>query len=369
MKPSFLKSCALAVSFAHPGTSLFAQTQEQSPRVRLEAAKVAARNFAEELRAKHRIPGLSIAVARRGELVFAEGFGLADIEQSVRVTPATKFRIASLSKLVTVAALARCIEKGRMTLDDRVTQHVPYWPEKRWPILIRQLAAHTSGIRHYRAGDPIRTPKHYGSVRAGLRIFAGDKLLFEPGTGYSYSSYAYNLLSATIEGACKESFLKVLQEEVLDPLGMRDTIADQRFRIIPKRTRFYSVSGKRVLNADYVDNSYKWAGGGLLSTPRDLVKLGLAICRPGHLKKETLGAILAAQPGTKHARFAVGVGWRISRDKRGRLLYHHGGAITGGRGYLIVQPEGRTIAVILANLNCSFGRAAAQRLKAIFEDA
>lgn len=206
------------------------------------------------------LPGVSVAVGVEGRIVWAEGFGWADIEQRVPVRPASKFRVGSVAKPMTAALLALLHEEGKIDLDVPVQTYVPSFPEKEHRITTRQLAGHLSGIRHYE-GDEFLSATYYPTVLAGLEIFADDPLLFEPGTQYSYSSYAWNLISAVIEGATDGDFLELMERRVFEPLGMRDTEADQNRLIVMNRVRPYERNEDGFLeNAPYADNSYKWAG-------------------------------------------------------------------------------------------------------------
>ena len=167
-------------------------------------------------------------------------------------------------------------------VDAPVQRYLPSFPEKQYPITVRQLAGHLAGIRHYQ-GDESLGSRHYETVLEGLEIFRDDPLLFEPGTQYSYSTYGYNLLSAVLEGASGKPFLAQMEERVFEPLGMRHTSADQNRFIVFDRVRPYIVDDEgRFANAPHVDNSYKWAGGGFLSTAEDLVRFGFAHLEPRH---------------------------------------------------------------------------------------
>ena len=179
-----------------------------------------------------RIPGAQIAVIRDGELIWSEGFGLADVEEQVPVTPMTRFRIASISKAVTAVGLGLLIQEGRVDLDAEVQRYVPEFPRKRWPITVRQVAGHIAGIRHYQ-GDEFGSMRPYPTVRDGLTIFENDSLLFEPGTRYSYSSYGWNLMSAVMEGASGESFLPFMIRRVFGPMGMTRTTPEFPDSLIP----------------------------------------------------------------------------------------------------------------------------------------
>ena len=243
------------------------------------------------LMAESGTPGMSVAVGIDGSVVWAEGFGYADVENRAPVWEETKFRIGSVSKPLTAAAVGLLVEQGRLDLDVPVQSCVPTFPQKRWPITTRQVAGHLSGIRHYRGDEPLSAVP-YRTVRDGLAIFQDDTLLFQPGERFSYSSYGWNLISAVIEGASGQNFLSYMRQNVFDPLGMQHTVADHPDSITPHRTRFYERNEDGgIVNAPYVDNSYKWAGGGFLSTPSDLVKFGFAHFGDELLRPETIAEL------------------------------------------------------------------------------
>jgi CubicO group peptidase (beta-lactamase class C family) len=200
-------------------------------------------------------------------------------------------------------------------------------------------------------------------VTKGLTIFQDDPLLFEPGTSYSYSSYGWNLVSAVLEGASQTEFLTYMQREIFDPLSLRHTAADHVDAIIPHRTRFYRRRADgALLHAPYQDSSYKWAGGGFLSTAEDLVRFGSAHLQPGFFKERTLNVLFADQRLRSGKNTGVGIAWRIGADTKGRRIVHHGGSIDGGRAMLMMFPESKVVVAILANLLADFGEREAQQL-------
>jgi len=315
-----------------------------------------ARKVCQGLHERLSLPGLSAAVAAGGEVVWAEGFGQADLENPTRVTPKTRFRIGSLSKLLTVAAVARLVDEGMLDLDEDVRTYVPYFPEKKWKLTTRQLCSHTAGIRHYGPKDGLEGNPRFETVKDGIAIFADDPLLFEPGTAHAYSSYGYNLVSAVVEGASGKGFLVYLDEAVCRPLGLFSTAADDNRAIVVHRAGFYHVNEDgSVINVPYVDNSYKWAGGGLLSSPTDLARLALAHLGPGFLSDKARREVFTPVPGARSSDYAVGLGWRVGKDADGRTLYHHGGSIAGGRAQIVVYPDQGVVAVLMANTFTRFG--------------
>ena len=338
------------------------------PSVRDDQRIAAARLLINDLVRAKEIPGFSVAVARDGAVVWSEGFGLADVENRVPVTPLTRFRLGSVSKMLTAAGLARLVESGKLDLDAPIQRYVPSFPAKPWPLTTRQLASHTAGIRHYTPADfdgPLKGAPHFSSIRSALAIFENDPLLFEPGTKYSYSSYGWNLISAVIEGASGEEFLAYMQHTVFDPLALRSTSADHVDAIIPNRTRFYArqAPGRPLENAPYVDNSYKWAGGGFLSTAEDLVRFESAHLQPGFFKQSTLELLFTRRSAIPPENTTgVGLGWRIGTDPQGRRILHHGGSIEGGRAMVMIFPESRVAVAMLSNILADFGEADIQRV-------
>ena len=297
------------------------------------------------------LPGLSVAVGVDGRIVWAEGFGWADIEQRVPVRPSSKFRVGSVAKPMTAALLALLYESGKIDLDGPVGSYVPGLPEETHRITTRQLAGHLAGVRHYQ-GAEFLSAHHYETVLEGLEMFRDDALLSEPGTQYFYSSYGFNLLSAALEGAGGGGFLGQMEERVFEPLGMRNTCADQNRFIVFDRVRPYVVDDEgRFANAPYVDNSYKWAGGGFLSTAEDLVRFGLAHAEAGFLQAATLEMLHTSQTTRDGEDTGYGVGWRIATDGQGRRIVGHGGGSVGGSTWLAVYPDQGLAIAMITNLS------------------
>ena len=356
-----LSVAVMATLISGPGASvLIAQTAahplaEAPSYGELAPAVEYARAMLEAMRSERGVPGLSAAVGVDGRIVFAEGFGWADVENRVPATSATKFRVGSVSKPLTAAAMGLLVEQGRLDLDAPVQQYVPSFPEKPWPVTSRMVAGHLAGIRHY-DGEEFLSTEHYDTVLESLEIFADDSLLFEPGARFRYSSYGWNLLSAVVEGASGEEFLPFIDREVFEPLGMLSTVADQVDSIIPHRTRFYEVANDgRVYNSPYVDNSYKWAGGGFLSTPSDLVRFGMAHLEGGFLRPETLEEFWTSQRTTAGEETENGVGWFLGTMPDGSPTVSHGGGSIGGVTYLLLLPEAGAVAALTANTSQGVG--------------
>ena len=307
--------------------------------------------YIDSLRRKQDIPGISVCIGTKRKIVWAEGFGLADVENQIPVSTETRFRLGSVSKSITSLAVGQLVQNGKLDLDAPIDQYVSYFPAKKFPITSRQLATHTAGIRHYRGDDPLNCLNRYENVKDGLILFSQDSLLFKPGTNNNYSTYGYSLLSAVIEQAAQTPFLTFMQSAVFTPFGMTHTSADYSEQIVPNRVRFYEHSKGQLVNANQVDNSYKWAGGGLLSTPSDLVIMGQGLLTYSILSQETVKLLFTPQLLTNGKNTQYGLGWRIGTDSRGRKIIHHGGTIDGGRTFLLLFPDNDLLIAITANMS------------------
>ena len=332
-------------------SSLYAQTPTAATQmVAHNAAVESADKQAREWIAKG-APGLALAVAVDGRLVYSEAFGYADLEERVPTWPTTKFRIGSISKPLTATGLMELVEAGKVELDAPVQKYVPSFPDKGSVITVRMIAGHLGGIRHYQ-DDEFTIQKHYDQVLDGLKIFEDDPLVSPPGTKFNYSSYGYNLLSAVVESASGQNFLTYMQEHVFAPLGLVHTAADQNSQIVEQRSRFYEIpKDGPVENAPYVDNSYKWAGGGFLSTAEDLVRFGSALLQPGFLNAETLKTMFTSQKTTAGEETGYGMGWGVGKSKSGKVEYEHSGGSVGGTSQLIVYPETHLVVALVTNLS------------------
>lgn len=261
------------------------------------------------------VPGISVAVADKTGVIWAKGFGLANIELNVPMSPATKMRIGSVSKVMTTAALMRLYEKGLINFDRDVRHYVPEWPKKHKKVNLAQLTNHTSGIRHYKNNEFLNN-QHYESSVEALSIFKHDELLFEPGSKYSYSTYAWTLVSAAMESAAGNiSFKKLIDEHVLKPLKLTETTFDDSDTVIYNRQSSYVFTKGELLNTPEVSTSYKYAGGGFLATPSDVVKFAMAHTNPHYLKAATLTEMFTPHTLTNGSYNAFGIGWRIGFDR------------------------------------------------------
>lgn len=304
---------------------------------------------------KGRPPGISVAVAVDGKLVWAEGFGLADVEQCVPVSPKTKFRIGSTSKPLTALGAAVLYDTGRLDLDVPIQNYVPAFPEKGYAITTRELLGHLGGIRSYTPEEDSTLERDaYHSVSEGLKRFKDDPLAVPPRTKWLYSTYGYVLASAAIEGASGQDFLTFMHDKVFMPIGMVDTVADETEKIIPNRARWYGIRADgSYYNTPFEDISYKWAGGGFLSTAADLVRLGSILLQSGFLKQQTLAMIFSPQKLNNGEKTKYGLGWFLHNagERGAERWYEHSGGVPGSSSWLVIYPDQKVVVAWLQNSN------------------
>ena len=295
------------------------------------------------------IPGISAAVLSRGKVFWKGAFGLADVENGVPVRPETVFRIASISKSLTAAALLRLSEMGKIDLDGPIRRWVPSFPKKRWTVTPRLLLGHLAGIRHYRKGEILLT-RHFSDLASTLILFKDDPLLFEPGTKYSYTTYGFSLLGRAVETASGKPFFGALWELVLAPGGMFRTFRDDQQEIVTFRARGYRRDKRgRLLNCRLADTSNKVPGGGILSTAEDLARFAGALLDGRLLGPKTLERAWTSQKTKGGKETGYGMGFRVKRYK-GRKEVGHTGGQPGTSTVLYILPGKKTAVVLLSNL-------------------
>jgi CubicO group peptidase (beta-lactamase class C family) len=296
-------------------------------------------------------PGISVALVLNDELVWAKGYGLADVENQVPAKAETVYRIASISKPMAATAVMQLVERGLVDIDDPIQKYVSYFPQKPLEITVRNVMTHTSGVRHYKSGE-MEMKDHFDSVEEAIAIFKDDPLLFTPGTLYKYSSYAYNLLAGVVETASGLTFEGYMEEHVWGPAGMTATRLEHQGEIVPHRASQYIKAGPngQVENAPFADLSIKWAGGGIISTAEDLARFHIALNSGKLLQPETMQEMYEPFKLADGNETNYGLGWRIYRDEHGRRWVGHGGGATGGSTYLLRHPEKKLAVAITCNV-------------------
>jgi len=292
--------------------------------------------------------GMQICVSKNGVIKWSGVFGLANVETNAPVTSQTKFRINSISKSLTSLAIIKLVAEGRLDLDAPIQKYLPEFPVKQYPITARQLAGHLAGIRDYLEDDLrdlIRT-EHYSTSIEALTTFKEDSLLFEPGIRFHYSSFGWNLLGALIEKITGKYYLDYMAESVVNPIGMQSTRGDDVTQLISNRSVFYDLTGQPN---DLGDLSYKYAGGGLLSTAEDLVKFGNEILDGKTLTSKQRELLFQPQKTNSGDETGYGLGWYVGVDRNGHRIWYHAGDSFSSSSWLIIYPDDNLVIALLAN--------------------
>ncbi len=358
--PSFRKSlsCLSLTAFLLSGQAPFsasAATPTQKDRAAIADGAARASAVVACYVERESPAGMSFSVFYQGAMTRSDGFGWADLEQQVPVTRETRFRMASVSKLVAAGALAQLWQKGKLDIDAPVRTYIPEFPEKQWAVSLRQLAGHIGGVRGYEdkdfeAGNNINL-RRFETTDDALTIFADDPLIFEPGTGYRYSVFGFTLLSAVIERVSDKPYADYIRDDFLAPLGVTTISPDNPDALVAGRGRFYDVAEDgSLVNAEYVRSDYKLGGGGLLGTAEALARFGSAHIKPGLFTEQTLdNGLFKPQVREDGRPVHVGLGWRVGDDSRFGRVYHHSGSLPGARSVLMLWPDEDLVVAAMSN--------------------
>jgi CubicO group peptidase (beta-lactamase class C family) len=293
----------------------------------------------------------AVLVARGTDVILSKGYGAANLEWDIPNTPATKFRLGSVTKQFTAASILLLEERGKLTLDDPIRKHVPDAPAAWDKITIYNLLTHTSGIPNFTSLPAYTSLKLQDTPVAQTIATVRDKPLdFPPGERMSYSNSGYLVLGYVIELVTGGSYEKFVTDNIFTPLGMKDSGYDSNTRIIPHRAAGYMPTPSGPVNAGYVHMSIPHAAGALYSTTADLLRWEQGL----FAGKVISTASLAKMTTPFKSNYALGV---VVQTAGGRKVVQHGGGIDGFNTYLAYYPETTVTVAVLANIN---GNAPAQ---------
>lgn len=332
------------------------------------AAAERARQMVRETVAEQNLPGLSVAVAVGGDIVWAEGFGWADLSTRAPVTPDTKFRIQATSIALTSILAGLLMQEGRLNLDAEIQTYVPSFPKKQWPVTVRQLMGHVAGIRSDE-GDEETLSERCEQTTDGLTRFAGASLRFEPETRFQFSTYGWILVSAAIEAASGERFFNLMRSRILEPLGLRDTTVDSD--AAPPAGRAVSYYPRFAANTRYGPESVRpgdyscFAGAGAyLSTPSDLVRFATAVNTGRLLLPDTLKLLQTSQKLRSGEETGYGLGWDI--DLPTQSIGHDGKYAMGGTTSFRFFQNRNVVVAVTTNISFADTASLAVRIAEVF---
>jgi len=293
------------------------------------------------------LPGAAVLVLKDGAPVLARGYGLADLEQRTPVAATSNFRLASITKQFTAAAILLLAEDGRLGIDDPLREHLPSLPPELDPITLRQVLTHSSGLIDYEelmAPDAVEQV-HDADVLTLLE--AQPRTYFAPGSGWRYSNSGYALLALVVERVSGKSFATFLRERIFVPLDMRATVAhEDGISTVAERAYGYTFENGAWLRTDQSPTSAVLGDGGIYSSIADLVRWDAALYDERLLSDASRAMAFAPAVVSDDPEVVYGFGWRITGD----TLWHSGESI-GFRNVLVRWPAQRLTVVVLSNRN------------------
>jgi CubicO group peptidase (beta-lactamase class C family) len=293
-----------------------------------------------------KIPGLSLAVIKNGEIVLAKGYGLANVEHQVPVKPETVFQSGSMGKQFTATAVMMLVEEGKLSLDDRITKFFPDAPDTWRNITVRHLLTHTSGMGDY--PDDFDLRRDYTEDELVQRIKT-IPLAFQPGEKWSYSNLAYVTLGILIHKVSGKFYGDFLQERVFKPLGMTTARVISEADIVPNRAAGYRLVDGELKNQDWVSPTLNTtADGALYLTVYDMAKWDAALYTEKLLKRSSLDQMWTAVKLNDGKTFPYGFGWALG-EIRGHRVVEHGGAWQGFKSQISRYVDDKLTVVVFAN--------------------
>jgi CubicO group peptidase (beta-lactamase class C family)/microsomal dipeptidase-like Zn-dependent dipeptidase len=292
------------------------------------------------------VPGASVLVLRDGRAVVQRSYGLADLELRTPAASDTNYRLASVTKQFTAAAILLLAEAGKLQLDDPVRQWLPTLPDAAQRVTIRHLLTHTGGLIDYEDFVVDDAPQvHDADVLAILE--KQNRTYFPPGSNYRYSNSGYALLSLIVEQASGQRFAAFLHDRIFQPLGMHATIAfENGVSTVAARAYGYSASGGTWTRTDQSSTSAVLGDGGIYSSTRDLARWDAALYDDRLLRRQSRELAFTPATHTDNPSIDYGFGWRIT----GETLWHSG-ETRGFRNVIVRYPERKLTVIVLTNRN------------------
>lgn len=287
----------------------------------------------------------SAFVSKNDTILLDKGYGYANLEWQISNSPSTKFRLGSITKQFTAAAILLLEETGKITLDDPVKKYMPDTPASWDKITLFHLLTHTSGIPNYTAFPEFSTMTTRSKTpEQQIDVFRNRPLDFDPGSNYAYNNSGYVLLGYLIEKISGQPYHDFITNAIFKPLNMHDSGYDTHAAIISQRASGYDLTPNGFQNADYLDMSLPYSAGSLYSTTHDLYQwvnslMNGKIISMASVKKMTT-------PFKNNYGFGV-----IINSMDGYQIILHAGGINGFNTILIHSPEDNLTVAVLSNLN------------------
>lgn len=293
------------------------------------------------------VPGISVGIMQNGRVVLAKGYGLAEVENEVPATEHSVYRIGSITKQFTAAAIMLLVEGGKLSLDAELTDFFPDYPIGGRQITVERLLNHTSGIKGYTEisefGERMRDDVSHEEL---IEIFSSVPFEFEPGERYQYNNSAFFLLGVIIEEITGMSYADFLRQQFFEPLGMEDSHYLYNDPIIPRRAEGYAVLDGEVVNDAFLSMELPYAAGSLGSSVHDLLTWQRALLGGEAVSDVSFAAMTSPARLNDGSTYPYGFGLALA-SLEGHRKIGHGGGINGFRSHLAHYPDdGLTVAVL-----------------------
>lgn len=294
-------------------------------------------------------PGAAVLVEKGGEVILRRGYGMADLELGVPIAPDMVFRLGSITKQFTAAAVLLLVQDGKLALDDTVGDRLAGYSGPAAPVTLRQLLTHTGGVPSY-----TDVPEYPARMREDQTVeemiarFRDKPLDFEPGTGWHYSNSGYFLLGAIIEEVSGESYEDFVERRIFAHLGMARSRYGRESELVPGRVAGYQGAPGSYENAAYLSMTQPYAAGSLLSTVDDLARWNEALGSDELLPAELRELLWTPAPLVDGRATGYALGFVVT-DYQGHRLVQHGGGINGFLTSLVRIPEAGIFVAVLSN--------------------
>lgn len=291
------------------------------------------------------VPGASVLVLREGEAVARRAYGYADLESRVPAGSSTNYRLASLTKQFTAAAVLLLVEESRLSLDASIREWLPSLPGPADKVTLRHLLTHTSGILDYEDLIPASRRNQLHDADVLTLLESQDRTYFPPGTSYRYSNSGYALLALAVAAAAGLDFAALLRTRIFAPLGMNATVAhEEGISTVANRAYGYTETEGRWLPTDQNLTSAVLGDGGIYSSVDDWEKWDAALADDRLLRPDSLRLAFTAATPTDEPSVRYGFGWRITAAH----VWHSGESV-GFRNAVVRFPERRLTVLVLTN--------------------
>ena len=295
-------------------------------------------------------PGLAIAIERKGELVYAKGFGKADLEQDVPVTVDTVFPIGSITKSFTGLALAQLAVDGKVSLDETAGHYLPDLPEPARSVKVRNLLDHTGGLVNYtdQPEFPYNAQKEFTREEM-VGYFASKPLMFKPGTAWSYSNSGTYLIGLIIEKVSGVTYDEYVRTHILEPFGMSKSLYTDWTRLVPHRAQGYKKGKNGWQNALQYDPIVPFSAGAIMSTVGDLLKYRRGVFASDKTSQAVRDLILKRDKLEDGTELLYTLGCLVTTNFEGHRKISHAGDIYGFSAYYAYYPDDDVVITITTN--------------------